>query len=86
MAVDARGARVPDTANLVRFTIGGAGTLSATANGDPTSHDSFQSAQVKVFHGQCLLIVRSIESSRGPIHITAESDGLQSASIEIMAE
>ena len=85
-AVDARGDRVPTAATAIRFSISGPGSIAATANGDPTSHDSFQSPQCKLFHGQCLLIVRGAGSSPGPIHITAESDGLESASLVVRAE
>ncbi len=84
--VDTRGDRVPTAAHLVRFSISGAGSLAAAANGDPTSHDSFQLPQCKAFHGQCLLIVRSTESGKGPIRITAESDSLKGAVLVVTSE
>lgn len=86
IVVDSRGERVPTADNLIRFTVTGAGSLAATANGDPTSHDSFQSPQCKAFHGQCLLIVRSTGGNRGPIHVTAESESLPGAELELTSE
>ncbi len=84
--LDARGDQVPGASNLVRFTLTGAGTIAATGNGDPTSHDSFLSSRCKAFHGQCLAIVRSVESTRGPIRITAESVSLQGATLELTSQ
>lgn len=83
---DARGDRVPVAANPVRFSISGPGVIAATANGDATSHDSFQSSQVKAFHGLCLLIVRSTAGNKGSITITAQSDGLKGAAARLSAE
>ena len=80
-AVDSCGHRVPDSRNVVRFTISGSGSLAAAANGDPTGHDSFQASQCRVFHGQCLLIVRAMESNPGPIRLSAESDSLKSGTL-----
>jgi beta-galactosidase len=85
-AVDTRGDRVPITANEIRFSVSGAGSLAATANGDPTSHESFQSPRCRLFHGQCLLIVRGAGSGHGSIQITAESDSLERASFVVRAE
>jgi beta-galactosidase len=85
-AVDSRGDRVPVADNLVRFSITGPGAVAATANGDPTSHASFQAPECKAFHGQCLLIVRSAGSGKGSIRITAESASLKGADIEITSK
>ena len=85
-AVDSRGDRVPTAGDLIRFSVSGAGRIAATANGDPTSHDSFQSSRCRVFHGQALLIVRSVESGKGAIHIRAESDSLRGAGMEVTVE
>ncbi|RPH37224.1 DUF4982 domain-containing protein, partial [bacterium] len=85
-AIDSRGERVPTADDLVRFGISGAGTIAAAANGDPTSHESFQSTQCQAFHGQCLLIVRSGGPGRGTIHVSAESGSLRGASIDLTVE
>jgi beta-galactosidase len=81
--VDKDGLMVPTAGNLVRFNLGGSGSIAAVGNGDPTDHGSFQSDRTRVFHGQCLLIIRSIEGKRGPIRLTAESDGVSSGSVAI---
>jgi beta-galactosidase len=85
-AIDSRGDRVPTADILVRLSVSGAGALAATANGDPTSHASFQSPECKTFHGQCLLIIRSMESTKGPIRITAASESLKGLSLELASE
>ena len=84
--VDKDGLMVPTARNLVRFKVNGPGAPAAVANGDPTNHDSFQAELCKAFHGQCLLIVRSTEGERGPIRVTAESEGLTSEAILITSK
>ncbi len=81
--VDKDGMMVPTAANNVRFSISGAGALVAVGNGDPTNHDSFQSDRYNAFHGQCLVIMRSLEGKRGSIQLKAESDGLTGSEILI---
>ena len=74
--VDGNGLEVPRSHNAIRFRIEGCGEIVATGNGDPTSHESFQSLERKVFNGRCLLVVRSRKGEAGTIRIAAESDGL----------
>jgi beta-galactosidase len=84
--VDMDNHQVPTANNEVRFIISGPGTIEAVGNGDPTNHDPFQSDRYKAFHGQCLLIIRSVEGESGPIRITAESAALESGNIFIMSK
>ncbi len=84
--VDKDGVMVPTAGNLVRFKVNGPGIIAAVGNGDPTDHGSFQSDRSKGFHGQCLLIIRSIEGKGGQIRLTAESDALSSGSIVIRSK
>ena len=65
--------------------VDGPAVIAAVGNGDPTNHYSFQSDQYEAFHGQCLLIIRSMEGESGSINVTAESDGLASGVIRITA-
>jgi len=78
---DSEGLMVPTAENLVRFSVHGPGVIAAVGNGDPTDHGSFQSDQTKAFHGQCLLVVRSIKGKEGQVRLSAAADGLEGATI-----
>jgi beta-galactosidase len=80
--VDENGTPVPDSDNLVTLTITGPGEIIATDNGDPVSHASFQSKQVKVFHGLAIGIVRAGMKS-GRVEVTVSSPGLSPATAEL---
>jgi beta-galactosidase len=79
---DEQGNPVPRAGNAVQFTCKGQGTLVATDNGSPVSHESFLSATRKAYNGKCLAIVRASKTG-GTISLTASSEGLQPAVTEI---
>ncbi|CAA6692393.1 MULTISPECIES: beta-galactosidase GalB [unclassified Lentimonas] len=81
--VDSKGRLVPRTHNSVKYKITGPGIIAATGNGDPTSHESFQATERKVFNGKALVVVRSIKGKKGTVTLTAESDGLTTAETTI---
>jgi beta-galactosidase len=83
---DAEGRMVPRTHNRFKLGIEGPGEIIAVGNGDPTCLDSFQSLERKVFNGLALVVVRSKKDEAGMIRLTARSENLQSANIEIKAE
>jgi beta-galactosidase len=83
---DTSGLQVPVANSLVRFTLNGGGSIVAVGNGDPTDHRSFHSDQYNAFHGQCLVVVRSLEGARGSISLSAEADGLAAGSVTIISE
>jgi beta-galactosidase len=83
--VDKDGNMVPVAKNLIRFRLSGPGTIVAVGNGDPTSHESFQSDRSQAFHGQCLVVVRSIEGQSGTIRLIAESETFNSGNISILS-
>ncbi|MDF7823910.1 glycoside hydrolase family 2 TIM barrel-domain containing protein [Pontiellaceae bacterium B12227] len=78
------GLLVPRSHNTVKFTIEGPGEIIAVGNGDPTSHESFQSLERKVFNGLALVVVRSIKGETGTIKLIAKSNGLRAS--EVMLE
>jgi beta-galactosidase len=80
---DEDGLLVPRSHNRIEFSIEGPGELVAVGNGDPTSHEPFQSMERKVFNGLALVIVRSEKGASGSIRLTASSEGLQPATIEL---
>jgi len=70
----------------VTFTIEGPGELVATDNGDPTSHESFQSPTKLTFNGLALAIVRTKPGQPGTITVRATADGLTSATCTLKSE
>ncbi len=83
---DKKGRRVPDSDNLIRFSVEGPGVIAATDNGDPSDMTEFQSLQRKAFGGMALVILRSEGREKGTIILKAESEGLKEALIRISCE
>jgi beta-galactosidase len=83
---DAAGTLVPDAADLVRFSVSGAGRIAAVDNGDAASLEPFQASQRKAFNGLALLIVRSSRDQKGSIRVMATASGLASADLTLLAE
>jgi beta-galactosidase len=73
---------VPTADNQVTFEIAGAGLLLGTDNGNPASHEDYQSNRRKAFNGLCLAIVKS-NGKPGQIQVSAVSPGLQAAHVII---
>jgi beta-galactosidase len=82
--LDADGHPVPDADDLIAFDVEGQGRLIGADNGDPLSHESFQSNKRHSFHGLCLAIVQSTGQS-GPIEVTASAPGLAAAVARVQA-
>ncbi len=80
---DPAGLVVPRSKNRVRFVIEGPGDIIATDNGDPTSHESFQSTNREAFNGLVLVIVRTRAGEPGTIRLRAISDSLTGAQISL---
>ena len=79
--VDQNGTLCPRAMNSIRFKVDGAGKIVATDNGDPASLVAFPSPERKAFNGLGLAIVKA--ESPGPIKISAESESVKSATINI---
>jgi beta-galactosidase len=80
---DAAGLAVPRAKNRIRFEVSGPGEIVAVDNGDPTSHESFQSKERAAYNGLCLVVVRSKAGAPGSIKLRAHSEGLKSADVNI---
>ncbi|WP_207429160.1 beta-galactosidase GalB [Pedobacter sp. SYSU D00535] len=80
--LDAEGNLVPKADNLVRFKVSGPGFINAVDNGSPTSHEPFKASQRKAFNGLALAILQATEKA-GQITFTAESEGLEPATLTI---
>jgi len=83
--LDANNNLVPFTDDIIDFEVTGAGKLLAVGNGNQDSHTPFYGNRMEAFHGKCLAIVQA-GSNSGKITLTAKSDGLQPASVEIVAK
>jgi beta-galactosidase len=80
--LDSAGMIVPTANNAITFELEGDGQLIGVDNGDPSSHDSFQSDSRRAFHGLCLAIVRSTPNA-GQIRLRAASPLLAAASVVV---
>jgi beta-galactosidase len=80
---DSNGLTVPTADNVISFHIEGPGEIVATDNGDPTDFTPFSSAERNAFSGLCLAIVRMQSGAKDDIIITAESEGLESATVTV---
>lgn len=74
---------VPRSKNHVRFELSGPGEIVAVDNGDPTSHESFQTKERDAFNGLVLVIVRSRAGQPGTIRLRAQADGLTGVEVLI---
>ncbi|MGC8668491.1 MAG: glycoside hydrolase family 2 TIM barrel-domain containing protein [Chthonomonadales bacterium] len=81
---DDHGVVDPNAQNMIRFTIGGPGTIAGVGNGDPQSLESFQRHQRRAFRGRCLVVVKA-GTRPGEIVLKANSAGLDGAQIRLDA-
>lgn len=81
--IDSRGRPVPDADTMLRFGASGGAQIIGVGNGDPTSLEADVAHERRAFHGLAQAIVR-MDRTAGPVRLTADGDGLKSASIRIM--
>jgi beta-galactosidase len=74
---------VANAHNHIRFSVEGPGEIVATENGDPTSFVPFPSHEREAFNGLALVIVRGVPDVQGEITVSAESDGLETATVVV---
>ncbi|HVO72939.1 MAG TPA: glycoside hydrolase family 2 TIM barrel-domain containing protein [Ignavibacteriaceae bacterium] len=79
---DKDGRICPNADNLVKFDITGEGSIAGVGNGNPISHEYFNTNMRKAFHGLALIIIQS-NGKTGEINLTAKSDGLKESSVII---
>lgn len=80
--VDKDGNLCPEATNMVRFSVKGAGTYKAAANGNAASLALFHLPQMPVFAGQCTAIVQAGRKS-GRLVLEATAQGLKKATLTI---
>ena len=71
--------------NLVHFEVSGEGRIIGIDNGDASSLENYKSPKRKVCSGRCMVVVRTTGRS-GTIKLTAKSEGLPDATVEIRSE
>jgi beta-galactosidase len=80
--VDQQGREVPTAGNHVTFSLEGEGAIVGVDNGLQTSMEPFKAEERDAFNGRCLAILRS-GGSPGTLRLTARSEGLEPAVLEI---
>lgn len=80
--LDKDGNLCPNADNLVQFEIGGKGFIAGVDNGSPISLERFKADKRKAFYGKCLVVIQN-NGQKGKIGLTATSDGLKHAHIDI---
>ena len=80
--VDKDGNICPDAANLLKFSVDGAASYRASANGDPTCLDLFHQPQMHAFHGALTVILQAGETA-GDAVLKVSGKGLRSATVNI---
>ncbi|MCM8766554.1 MAG: DUF4982 domain-containing protein [Candidatus Omnitrophica bacterium] len=84
--IDQDGNLCPNADNLIYFDIKGPGQIVAVDNGNPISTEPFCANYRKVFHGKCVVYIRSLLNKIGEIKLSAQSEGLIEDEIVIIAE
>lgn len=74
--IDEKGNVCPNVNELVEFTVKGAGTYRAAANGDATCIDLFHLPKMHLFNGKLVVIVQVAEKA-GKISLKANSKKLK---------
>ncbi|HPR01718.1 MAG TPA: hypothetical protein PK066_19380, partial [Saprospiraceae bacterium] len=82
--VDEKGILVPNANNHVEFSLSGPAFIAGVDNGLQTSMEPFKAESRDAFNGMCLAILQS-SGSKGTITLTAKSEGLVDAKIEVKA-
>ena len=82
--VDENGSVVPGANNPIEFKVEGEGVLIGTDNGNPQDKTQMKSKQRNAFNGMALAVIQSTEKS-GTIRITAVSDNLKNATLQVFS-
>lgn len=83
--LDEQGNLVPNDDRLIHFTLNGNAEIAGVGNGNPKDVSSFQQPQKSTFLGKGLVIIRP-KGNSGKIVVTAKSDGLNDANIELITQ
>jgi beta-galactosidase len=81
---DADGNLLADATNLVHFKLTGPGELAAVGSGAPNVMESFRQPEHTLWHGRALAVLRP-QGKAGKLTLSAEADGLESATVVVRA-
>lgn len=81
--LDKDGNLCPNAANLVNFAIEGNATIAGVDNGSPISLERFKDNKRHAFYGKCLVVLQN-NGQEGKATLTATSEGLKNANIDII--
>jgi beta-galactosidase len=81
--VDEHGVVVPTSDAMVEVSVTGPAHVLAVGNGDPTDHTSYGLPRRSAFHGLLLAMIQS-QDRTGAAHVTARSEGLPAASLDLV--
>ena len=83
--LDQDGNRSVQAGNLVNFDLEGPGEIVAVASSNPMSAESYQAPYRRAYQGRCLVVVKSTEQP-GEVRLSASSEGLEAAVINIQTQ
>lgn len=83
--VDKDGNLCPHDQRSISFSVRGAGSFRAVANGDPTSLELFHLPHMKLFNGQLTAIVQASDKG-GSLVFEAKAKGVQTGSLELVVK
>lgn len=83
--LDKDGNLCPNASNLVNFEVSGNAFIAGVDNGSPISLERFKDNKRHAFYGKCLVVLQN-NGTQGKATLTATSNGLQNATIEINAQ
>jgi beta-galactosidase len=79
---DKQGRLVPSALHEIWFSVEGAGKIVGVDNGDLTSKESYKASQREAYYGRAQVVIQATRTP-GEIVLSAETDGLSAAKIEI---
>lgn len=83
--IDKHGNLCPNATNLIHFEVDGSTFIAGVDNGNPISMERFKDSKRKAFYGKCLVVLQN-NKLQGKAVLTAKSDGLECAALEIKSE
>ncbi len=82
---DAKGVRVPDAANELKFEVGGPAAIIGIGNGDLNNTEDCKAPVHKAYQGRGLAIIQS-KTTPGKITLKASSPGLEAATATLTSQ
>ncbi|MGD0383370.1 MAG: hypothetical protein ABSA77_07620 [Thermoguttaceae bacterium] len=83
--IDAKGVRVPDAANELKFEINGPAAVIGIGNGDLNDVEDCKAPVHKAYQGRGLAIIQS-KTTAGKVTVKASSKGLESAAATLTVD